>query len=259
MRPSSGLITSLDRAMWANGATPLGEKPGRTGFTWSALTREECLFLWACLRFAKDVGGAKLDILEERIRREGLVLSSTVLKVDSFLNHQVDPQFTLLLGAAMADPFQDCGVTKVLTVEASGIHFAMATALALGVPFVYAKKKKAITQTDAVWMVPAYSYTRQETYQISVSKSYLTSEDVVLMVDDILAEGAALCALTEIVRSSGAIIAGAAVVVEKSFQAGRAKLQEAGVRVHALARIRTMSESRIEFIQESRPEGAARR
>ncbi len=191
-----------------------------------------------------------MKALQDRIRRDGLVLSSHVLKVDSFLNHQVDPLLTMEIGRAFAERFSYEGVTKVLTIEASGIHFALATAVALGVPFVYAKKKKAVTLTEDVYSVPVYSFTRQETYQVSVSKSYLSADDRVLIVDDFLATGAALIGLAAIVRQAGAHLVGVGAVIEKSFQDGRAKLEEAGIPVHSLARIKDMSPGQIHFIEE---------
>lgn len=193
----------------------------------------------------------KVKELQERIVRDGKVLSSQVLKVDSFLNHQVDPALTMRIGEAFADLFREERVTKVLTIEASGIHFALATAYALGVPFVYAKKKKAVTLTEEVYSVPVHSFTRQETYQISVSKQYLSSEDRVLIVDDFLATGAALLGLTKIVADAGAHLIGVGAVVEKSFQEGRGLLEQAGVRVESLARIASMSPGEVNFIAQA--------
>jgi xanthine phosphoribosyltransferase len=193
--------------------------------------------------------------LHERIRQDGLVLSSHVLKVDSFLNHQVDPQLTMEIGQAFAAAFKGNTITKVLTIEASGIHFAMATALVLGVPFVYAKKKKAVTLTEELYTAPVHSFTRQETFQVSVSKRYLSSQDRVLIVDDFLATGDALLGLTEIVSQAGATLIGVGAVIEKCFQEGRSRLEQAGVRVHSLARIAAMSpEGTIEFIPENTTE-----
>lgn len=189
--------------------------------------------------------------LQERIRQDGVVLSSQVLKVDSFLNHQVDPILTMEIGQAFARKFQADRVTKVLTIEASGIHFALATAYALGVPFVYAKKKQAITLTEDLYSVPVYSFTRQETYRISVSKRYLTARDRVLIVDDFLATGAALLGLVELVKQAGAHLIGVGAVIEKSFQEGRGKLEQAGVFVYSLARIESMSPGEICFAEET--------
>jgi len=191
-----------------------------------------------------------MKLLQERIRQEGLILSDTVLKVDSFLNHQVDTQLALAIGKEFARIFADRPITKVLTVEASGIQFAMAAGIALGVPFVYAKKKKAVTLSEQVYSAPVHSFTRQETYQISISQKYLGPDDKVLIVDDFLATGAALVGLVNIVKESGAELAGVGCVIEKSFQEGRGLLEEMGVRVHSLARIASMSPGHIDFVDE---------
>lgn len=185
--------------------------------------------------------------LQDKILQDGQVLSSHVLKVDSFLNHQVDPQLTMEIGEAFAGVFRAERVTKVLTIEASGIHFALATALKLGIPFVYAKKKKARTQSEDTYSVSVHSFTRQETVQISVSRCYLSPEDRVLIIDDFLATGDALMGLAEIVKQAGAHLVGVGVAIEKSFQEGRRKLKEAGIRVHSLARIESMSIEGIRF------------
>ncbi|WP_411502185.1 xanthine phosphoribosyltransferase [Brevibacillus centrosporus] len=187
--------------------------------------------------------------LQERIIRDGKVLSASVLKVDAFLNHQVDPQLTMNIGKRFAELFADEKVTKVVTIEASGIHFALATSFALGVPFIYAKKKKAVTLTEEVYSAPVHSFTRQETYQISVSKQYLQAEDRVLVVDDFLATGAALVGLTQIVKDAGAHLVGIGAVIEKSFQEGRGLLEKEGIRIESLARIESMSPEHIHFIE----------
>lgn len=189
-----------------------------------------------------------MKILEERIRQEGLILSETVLKVDSFLNHQVDTALALEIGKEFAAVFGDRQITKVLTVEASGIQFAMAAGIALGVPFIYAKKKKAITLSEAVYSAPVHSFTRQEDYQISISQKYLGPDDTVLIVDDFLATGAALVGLCDIVAESGAQLAGVGCVIEKSFQEGRGLLEQRGIPVYSLARIASMSPGEIHFI-----------
>lgn len=187
--------------------------------------------------------------LQERIVRDGKVLSESVLKVDAFLNHQVDPQLTMKIGEAFADLFRGEQVTKILTIEASGIHFALATSFALGVPFVYAKKKKAVTLTEDVYSAPVHSFTRQETYQISVSRQYLSPQDRVLIVDDFLATGAALVGLTQIIQDAGAHLVGVGSVIEKSFQEGRGLLEQKGIRIESLARIQSMSPEQIHFVQ----------
>jgi len=192
-----------------------------------------------------------MQVLKERIRQEGLILSDTVLKVDSFLNHQVDTELALATGREFKEFFGggDQPITKVLTIEASGIQFAMAAAIALGVPFIYAKKKKVITLAESVYSAPVHSFTRGEHYQISISQKYLGAEDHVLIVDDFLATGAALVGLVDIVQESGASLAGVGCVIEKSFQEGRGLLEDKGVTVHSLARIASMSPGEVHFIE----------
>ncbi|WP_340005646.1 xanthine phosphoribosyltransferase [Paenibacillus sp. FSL K6-0276] len=189
-----------------------------------------------------------MKVLQERIRQEGLILSDTVLKVDSFLNHQVDTELALQIGQEFKKLFGHQPITKVITIEASGIQFAMATAIALGVPFIYAKKKKAVTLSEAVYSAPVHSFTRQEDYLVSVSQKYLGPDDNVLIVDDFLATGAALVGLVDIVKESGAELLGVGCVIEKSFQEGRSLLENRGIEVHALARIASMSPGEIHFI-----------
>jgi len=189
-----------------------------------------------------------MKVLQERIRQEGLILSDTVLKVDSFLNHQVDTELALQIGQEFKKLFGHQPITKVITIEASGIQFAMATAIALGVPFVYAKKKKAVTLSEAVYSAPVHSFTRQEDYLVSVSQKYLGPDDKVLIVDDFLATGAALVGLVDIVKEAGAELLGVGCVIEKSFQEGRSLLENRSIEVHALARIASMSPGEIHFI-----------
>ncbi|MEK5257402.1 xanthine phosphoribosyltransferase [Paenibacillus sp. FSL F4-0125] len=189
-----------------------------------------------------------MKVLQERIRQEGLILSDTVLKVDSFLNHQVDTELALQIGQEFKKLFGHQPITKVITIEASGIQFAMATAIALGVPFIYAKKKKAVTLSEAVYSAPVHSFTRQEDYLVSVSQKYLGPDDKVLIVDDFLATGAALVGLVDIVKEAGAALLGVGCVIEKSFQEGRSLLENRGIEVHALARIASMSPGEIHFI-----------
>ncbi|MNZ73141.1 Xanthine phosphoribosyltransferase [compost metagenome] len=204
----------------------------------------------ACFFILEGSAKHHMKALQERISKEGLILSDTVLKVDSFLNHQVDTQLALAIGREFGRLFGNEPVTKVLTIEASGIQFAMATGIALNVPFIYAKKKKAITLSEDVYTAPVHSFTRQETYQISVSSKYLRPEDKVLIIDDFLATGAALVGLVDIVKESGAQLAGVGCVIEKSFQEGRSLLEKKGVRVHSLARIASMSPGEIHFIED---------
>ncbi|PLT48172.1 Xanthine phosphoribosyltransferase [Paenibacillus pasadenensis] len=198
-----------------------------------------------------------MEKLEQRIRQEGLILSDKVLKVDSFLNHQVDTRLALEIGQEFARIFAGRGITKVLTIEASGIQFAMAAGIALDVPFLYAKKKKAVTLTENLFTSEVVSFTRGETYQVSISQSYLTPQDRVLIVDDFLATGAALVGLVDIVKQSGAELRGVGCVIEKSFQEGRGLLEALGVEVHSLARIASMRPGEVTYVREAEAASAA--
>ncbi|MDU4960125.1 MAG: xanthine phosphoribosyltransferase [Sporomusaceae bacterium] len=183
----------------------------------------------------------------DRIVADGEVIGSQILKVDSFLNHQIDPQFVMQLGAEIASRFDGEGVTRILTVEASGIAVAMAVGLALRVPLVFAKKSRASTQSEAMYTADVYSFTRQEAVHVNVSSRYLGKDDVVLIVDDFLAHGEALNGLVEIVRQAGAKLAGAGIIIEKQFQGGGEKLRAQGMRIESLAAITSMEPGRICF------------
>ncbi|MHA6481878.1 xanthine phosphoribosyltransferase [Paenibacillus sp. strain BS8-2] len=191
-----------------------------------------------------------MKALQDRIREDGAILSDTILKVDSFLNHQVDTALALEIGKEFARLFADREITKVLTIEASGIQFAMAAGIALGVPFVYAKKRKAVTQSANVYAASVHSFTRGETYQVTVDSRYLAPRDKVLIVDDFLATGAALVGLVDIVRESGAELIGVGCVIEKTFQEGRGLLEAKDVTIHSLARIASMKPGEVTFVEE---------
>lgn len=185
--------------------------------------------------------------LQDRILAEGQVISNNILKVDAFLNHQIDPQFILKIGAELAARFNNDGVTKVLTVEASGIAVAMAAALTLGVPVVFAKKKQALTQEGDVYSAPVFSFTRKEHLEITVTKCYLSADDVVLIIDDFLAHGEALNGLISLVEQAGGKLAGAGIVIEKRFQKGGDAIRARGVRVESLAAIERMQPGEVVF------------
>lgn len=185
--------------------------------------------------------------LEDRIRTEGQVIGNNILKVDAFLNHQIDPQFILRLGRELASRFKASGVTKVLTVEASGIAVAMAVALELGVQVVFAKKKQALTQQGDVYSAPVFSFTRKEHIDITVTKEYLSAGDIVLIVDDFLAHGEALNGLISLVAQAGGTLAGAGIVIEKRFQKGGDAIRAKGVRVESLAAIEKMRPGEVVF------------
>ena len=155
--------------------------------------------------------------LEEKIRKYGTVLPGNVLKVDAFLNHQVDPELMLHVGQEFAKLFADEGITKVWTVESSGIAPAVMTGLALKVPVIFARKHKSLTLNQNMYVADVYSYTKKTTNRISISKKYVAPDDKVLMIDDFLANGQAVEGMLEIADQAGVQVAGAGIVIEKSF------------------------------------------
>jgi xanthine phosphoribosyltransferase len=188
--------------------------------------------------------------LMEKIMEEGKVLSEHVLKVDRFLNHQVDPQLMKKIGEAFANAFRHEGVTKVLTLESSGISPALMTAYELGVPLLVARKRKPITLSEDLYTAKVYSFTKQEETEIFVSRSLLHCQDHVLIIDDFLANGQAALGLTSIVQQSGASVAGIGAVIEKAFQNGGQLLRSRGFRVVSLARIASMQDGMVQFATE---------
>ena len=195
-----------------------------------------------------DSGEKQVKELQERILADGQVIGNNILKVDAFLNHQIDPKFILRLGTELANRFQGQGITKVLTVESSGIAVAMAVALALGVSVVFAKKKQALTQEGDVYSAPVFSYTRKEHLEISVARCFLSSDDVVLIIDDFLAHGEALTGLIALVEQAGGKLAGAGIVIEKKFQKGGDAIRATGVRIESLAAIERMKPGEVIFV-----------
>lgn len=188
--------------------------------------------------------------LYEKIRKEGEVLSEHVLKVDRFLNHQVDPQLMRQIGETFADHFRDERITKVLTLESSGISPALMTAYALNVPLLFARKRKSLTLQDGLYTAKVYSFTKQEETEISVSRSFLHESDRVLIIDDFLANGQAALGLADVVQQAGADVAGIGIVIEKAFQDGGDLLRRLGFRVVSLARIASLNEGQIQFVEE---------
>jgi xanthine phosphoribosyltransferase len=197
-----------------------------------------------------DEGKKVVNSLRSRICNEGVVIGEEILKVDSFLNHQIDPAFTVLLGRELARRFEHSGVTKILTVEASGIAVAMATGLSLNVPVLFAKKSRPSTLQEDAYVAQVFSFTRQTQTGILVSRRFLSPDDVVLIVDDFLAHGEALQGLISLVSQAGARLAGAGIVVEKRFQHGGNRARQSGVRIEALATIASMQPEKIVFVEE---------
>ena len=191
-----------------------------------------------------------MKLMEERILRDGQLLPGNVLKVDSFLNHQIDVAFICEMGKEFARRFKDEGVTKILTIEASGIGIACLAAQYFGVPVVFAKKSKTTNIFGDVYTAKVDSYTHGTTSQIIVSSRFLQPQDRVLIIDDFLANGQALNGLIEIVESAGATVVGAGIAIEKAFQPGGDLIRSRGIRVESLARIAKMDENGIEFVAE---------
>lgn len=191
-----------------------------------------------------------MQLLKDRIRKDGVIKDGNVLKVDSFLNHQMDIALINEMGKEFRRRFPDESINKILTIEASGIGMAVLTGLVFDCPVVFAKKSKTINLSDDVYSTTVYSFTHQVSKQVLVSKRYLNPGDRVLIVDDFLANGAALEGLCDIVEQAGATVVGAAIAIEKAFQPGGAKLRARGLRIESLARIESMSDDSIVFCQE---------
>ncbi|MBE3573192.1 MAG: xanthine phosphoribosyltransferase [Moorella humiferrea] len=189
-----------------------------------------------------------VELLKEKIRQEGRVIGEDILKVDSFLNHQIDPVLMLEVGREFARRFDGTGITKVLTVEASGIAVALMTGLSLRVPVVFAKKKQPSTMDGDTYCGRVRSFTKEEVVEIVVAGSYLGADDRVLIIDDFLASGEAARGLIKIVRQAGATLVGIGTVIEKVFQSGGDALREQGIRVEALVQIGSLSGGQIEFL-----------
>ena len=186
-------------------------------------------------------------LMEEKILKEGKILPGGILKVGSFLNQQIDTAFLRAIGQEIARLYGESGVTKVLTIEASGIAIAAAAAMELGVPMLFAKKHKTSNVDGTVYSTIVHSFTHGTDYTVVVSRDYLRADDTVLLVDDFLANGAALRGLVELCRQAGACVAGAAIAIEKAFQGGGDALRAAGVRVESLAVIERMDGDKITF------------
>ena len=190
-----------------------------------------------------------MELLKERIRRDGTVKGTDVLKVDSFLNHQMDVALFEAMGREFLRRFADCGVNKILTIEASGIGIACVTAQSFHCPVVFAKKSQTKNIAGEVYATRVESFTHGRVYDVIVSQKFLGPEDTVLIIDDFLANGAALEGLIDLVNQAGARLAGAGVAIEKAFQPGGDRLRAKGIRVEALARVKSMSEENgVEFV-----------
>ena len=190
-----------------------------------------------------------MDLLKEKIKNDGIVINENVLKVDNFLNHQVDTKLMDLIGKEFADYFKSKNITKVVTIESSGIAPAYAAALKLDVPLVIFKKQSsAILDTETTIQTPVHSFTKNTDYVLMASKKYLSENDNILIIDDFLANGQAALGAYRILKEAGSFVAGIGIVIEKSFQDGRKKLEDLGLDVYSLARVSKISSDGIEFL-----------
>lgn len=188
-----------------------------------------------------------MQALKDRIIREGKNLGGGILKVDGFINHQVDPALMDYCGREFARRFKDVGATKVLTAEISGIAPAVTTALHLGLPVVYARKTKPITMPDQVYLTLSPSHTKGRMVELIISPEYLAGGERVLIIDDFLASGATILGLVRLAQAAGAVIVGIGALIEKTFEGGRQALVHLGVPIESLARIQAMEGDQIIF------------
>ena len=195
--------------------------------------------------------------LKERILRDGKNLGNGILKVDSFVNHQVDPLLMDACGKEFARRFANLGATKILTAEISGIAPALTTAIHLGLPVVYARKTKPITMPDQVYLTLAPSHTKGRMVELIVSPEYMANGEKILIIDDFLASGATILGLVRLAEASGSTVVGVGALIEKSFEGGRAALEPLGVPVESLACITKMEDGKIEFSEQEEESGAS--
>ena len=193
------------------------------------------------------MGAFVLKLLEDRIRKEGQVRAGNVLKVDCFLNHQLDVRLLDAIGAEFYRQFKDAGINKILTIEASGIAIACMTARHFDVPVVFAKKAKSKNIDGDVFTSTVHSYTYGRDYDITLSKKFLSPSDKVLILDDFLANGKAIKGLLDVCNQAGATVAGIGICIEKGFQPGGAELRAAGYKLASLAIVDEMSDDCLTF------------
>jgi xanthine phosphoribosyltransferase len=188
--------------------------------------------------------------LKEKIMSEGIVLSEHVLKVDSFLNHQMDPVLMKKIGETFAERFRSKKVTKVITLESSGIGPALMTAYELGVPLIFARKRKSLTLNSDLYVSKVYSFTKQEESEVSIARKFIDCSDSILIIDDFLANGQATLGLIDIIQQAKAQVVGIGIVIEKAFQDGGRILRERGIKVESLAQIASLRDGKVRFVEE---------
>ena len=191
-----------------------------------------------------------MDLLKQRIDAEGIVLNNRVLKVDGFLNHQIDPKLFVQIGKEIARQFADKQIDRIVTIEASGIAIALQVAIELDVPLVFARKKKSILMTEDVYHSVVYSYTKEENYDMTISKKFLPAGEKVLIIDDFLASGEAAMGLAKLVDDEGDEVVGMAIAIDNSFHPGRERLEKAGYDVHSLVRIARFENDRCIYVDD---------
>lgn len=190
-----------------------------------------------------------MEKLKQRIAEEGVIVSEQVLKLDALLNHQVDPQLTMEMGKEFARRFKEDNVTRVVTVESSGIAVAFATAYELGVPLVFARRKKTLLAENNMLCERVPSFTKGIVTDILISRDFISENDRILFIDDIIANGDAARGLIKIVQRAGAELVGAGIVVEKTFQAGGKAIREQGIRLESLVQIGSLADGKITFAE----------
>ncbi len=191
-----------------------------------------------------------MKLLEDKILAEGHALDENILKVDSFINHKVDPALMLEIGKEFAQHFAAQGITKIMTIESSGIAPALTTAIAMNIPMVILKKQPSKVLNQDLYHTEVTSFTKGTSYELTLSMHQVDENDHILIIDDFLANGEAATGALRLIRKAHATVAGIGVLIEKSFQPGRGKLNEQGIPVYALARISKLGKDLIEFIPE---------
>lgn len=189
-----------------------------------------------------------MQILEDTIKKKGIIINEHVLKVDSFLNHQIDPNLIDQIALAFKDYFKHKKVDKIITIESSGIAPALLLGLHLQVPVVFMKKAIPNTLHEGVYQTEVFSFTKQKSYLLNISKQYIHKNEHIIFVDDFLASGEACLGALTLLQEAGAHIEGIGIVIEKSFQSGAQKIKDLGFDLCSLAKIKTMSKNYIEFI-----------
>ena len=215
-----------------------------------SITIEDLITQVAQGKIPYTVAGNKMKLLEDKILAEGIAESENILKVDSFINHQVDPELMKKMGKDIAEHYKGKGITRIATIESSGIAPALMAAEALGVPLVILKKQPSKILNHDLYQTVVTSYTKGTSYELTISAKYISENDHILIVDDFLANGEAATGAIRLIRKAHATIAGVSVLIEKAFQPGREKLEEQGIDVYSLARVSRLDKGVIEFVKE---------